>query len=300
MRRTEREGFIRGTPKALEDGVEIARWSSRGGAHWLSLVEHVSPVAGAHWSYTANDAGGGYTQLEGYDRHRVFGEMLRQIERMARFGTAKMALEFSLVQIAPDEALARLSAPVESLLVAAQWQGLPESFFSGLVRKAAEQCQETKERVDARACAGMRAQLLYLVGLHQRGEPGGVSAMELQQLIEGAPRRPACTAADWAAHALIVGARSQAAEDAFQQYDFAPFSVEDAGGWESVTAESPAGEYSRTVRLSGPGADAQESASFRVWFDGHSISAAGVSALLLSTGEEVGCLPGQADEGPRV
>jgi hypothetical protein len=106
------------------------------------------------------------------------------------------------------------------------------------------------------------------------------------------------TAADWAAHQLIAEQRQEAAEFAFQSYDFGDAVVESADGWESVTSNSPEGEYSRKVYIAPEeGGGPTEGVSFSVRFDDLSVIPSDLSALLMSSGAEIGFMP-SSEESP--
>lgn len=300
MRKTEKNGYVRGVPKTLDDGIEIARWSTKGGAHWLSLREQVSPSVGAHWSYHGNLSGGGYTQLEGYDRQRAFAAVLHKVERAAALDGNNMVLEFNIANVDPDQAIGSMATHVDPLLIMAQRQGVPANFFADLVEKEVRRSNsllalppDLDERMDAMKCAGLKANILYLLRRHVRPEV-------LQEMITGFERVPAVTPADQAAFQLIAQLRQEAADLAFQSYDFGDAVVEAADGWESVTSNSPAGEYSRKVYIDAQEGDGPtEIVSFSVRFDGFSVVPADVTALLMSNGQEIGFMPqASGDESP--
>lgn len=285
MRKTEKQGYTRGVPKALDDGIEIARWSTKGGAHWVSLHERMHPTLGAHWDYTGNSFSGGFTQAEGYDRQRAFAAVLHRVERAAAIDGLNMALEFNLADVDPDAAVASMAQHGDPLGIIAQWRGLPSNFFAGRVEEVARSAHQDEERIDAMKCAGLKANILYLLNKHESPE-------SMLAAIEAVERKPSVTSADWAASLLIAKLRQEAADLAFQSYDFGDAVVESADGWESVTGTSPVGLYSRKVYIEPAEGDGPtEAVSFSVNFEGASVIPSGVSALLMSNGQEIGFMP---------
>ncbi len=285
MRKTEKQGYTRGVPKALDDGIEIARWSTKGGAHWLSLRERLHPTLGAYWDYTGDGMGGGYTQMEGYDRQRAFASVLHRVERAAAISGINMTLEFNLADVDQDQALASMARHSDPLVIMAQWRGLPANFFAARVEEVARAAHEDEERIDAMKCAGLKANILYLIRQFE-------SPAALQAAIEAVERTPSVTQADSSAHQLIAKLREEAADFAFQSYDFGDAVVEAADGWESVTSTYPGRSFSRKVYIEAEDGDGPtETVSFSVNFEGASVIPSEVSALLMSNGQEIGFMP---------
>lgn len=293
MRKAEKAGYVRGTPQAQGEGVEILRWSTSGGAHWCSLRECVHPTLGAHWNYDGDGFAGGYTQSEGFDRQRVIGALARQMERAHAISGNRMQVEFNIAKVDIDHALAAFASPSDAFLVTAQWLGVPNNFFSARVEEVARSEGESAERIDAMKCAGLKANILYLA--RQDGE-----CQSIRDRLASVERAPAITPADSAAYKLIEQLRSAAAEQAFQDYDFGDIAVEDADGWEHVVSASPTAEYSRKVYIEPAEGDGPtETASFTVRFQGASVIPAEVSALLMSNGQEIGFMS-KPDDSPAL
>lgn len=288
MRKAEKNGYVRGVPKSLDDGIEIARWSTKGGAHWCSLREQVNPVVGTYWSYEGSGFAGGYTQAEGFDRQRVIGALAEHMERAAVVDGNRMQLEFNLAQVDVEQAVASMSSPAEAFRISAQWLGVPNTFFAARVEEVARAEGVSADRIDAMKTAGLKANILYL--LRQADARQWIGTQ-----LAGFERRPTCTPADFAAHELIAQLRQVATEQAFQNYDFGDSVVEAVNGWEGVSSVSPAGEYSRKVFIQSVDGEGSEPVSFTVRFDGMSVVPAEVSALLVSSGQEIGF-----DESPGI
>lgn len=292
MRKTEKQGYTRGVRRQLDDGIEIARWSTRGGAHWCSLREHMHPTMGVHWSYEGDGSGGGYTQLEGFDRLRAFGAIAHKMERAGDVDSQRMLLEFNVAEVDVEQAKASFASQLDSFLVTAQWLGVPTTFFAGRVEEVARAYGDSEERVDVLKCAGLKANLLYLLR-----QPGAAAWVGTQ--LAGVERTPSVTQADSLGLRLIARLREEAADIAFQDYSFGDVVVEDADGWEAVTSTYPGKTFSRKVYIQPEDGDGPtETVSFSVKFEGVSVVPSDVSALLMSSGQEIGFMPSPDDGLP--
>ncbi len=280
-------------------GVEIARWTSKSGQNWISLVEEFSPVVGAHWSYTAPGAGGGFAQSEGYDRERSFAEMCRMAHNSANMGSGTLRLavnRFNLIQPVFSSDICRSVFAsdrgeiymLNSLVVRAQSLNCPVGAFSKAVRDRAAEIGSPSQKVDEAVSAGIKSRISFLLD-------SGVPAKDITALIDAYARPRAHTPSDVEALALMETLREEAADAAFERYGFGGAVVAAKNGWETSTVGGQTLEFACVVFIE-PEDSALESekVSFTVRFDTGSVVPSDVSALWMDNGAEIGFFP--ADE----
>jgi hypothetical protein len=93
MRKVGSSGF----ESAQEHGdVLLARWETKGKAHWYELVERTSsnPHVGTHWDYRSNASAGGFTRSEGFDRRRAMCVIAKVVHNAQVIDKRNMQLVF--------------------------------------------------------------------------------------------------------------------------------------------------------------------------------------------------------------
>lgn len=296
MRKVDKQGFIKGEPQQLTDGIEIARWVSSGGASWFSLVERFHPTVGAHWAYFTNDAGGGFTQLEGYDRHRAYADCAQRVARANQVSNTRMNHVLNVAGIDHAEAESRLRSAGERLLIMANWKGISRNFFVSRVADVADACGLTNPHArDALFTAGLKANILYLVNMNAQGRAPAMSIDVLELALAEAERMPNRTPADEAALRLIDQSRDKAAEQTLASYDFGGLSISGQGNWERVSGGA---ERHIDLFIGSGAAQSSDRVSFTVRFDGHSVVPSDVVALRVLDGTEIGLQSGEPGADP--